>query len=297
MRSGTIAVVGRPNSGKSTLVNALVGEKISIVSDKPQTTRHRILGIVHDPRGQAVFVDTPGIHKPGYVMNRRMLRVVSDALREVDLVVLVVDCSIRFGAGEQFTLDMVRSAKAPALLALNKTDRVAKPRLLPVIDRYSRAHTFLDIVPISALTGDNVPRLLDCIFAALPEGAPVYDADSVTDRSERFLVAERIREKVLERTREELPYATAVVVHRFDESDRGNKNKKLVRIEADILVEKSSQAGIIVGRRGEALRDVGIAARRDIEQLLGCRVYLHLQVKTAEKWRDDEAVLEALDLH
>ena len=295
MKSGTVSIVGRPNSGKSTLVNAQVGQKISIVSDKPQTTRHRILGVRTEERGQIAFVDTPGVHKPAYAMNRRMLRAVHAAVRDIDLVLLVVDASVRFGAGESFTLEMVRGCGARALALLNKIDRVRKPQLLPTIERYSKAHEFLEIVPISALTGENLDRLLELVFKHLPEAEARFAADLVTDRTERFLAAELIREKVLARTREELPYATAVVLSKFDESARISR-RKLVRIEADIIVEKNSQAAIIVGAGGLVLRDVGTAARLEIEELLDCRVYLRLRVRAVEKWRNSEVVLDELDI-
>jgi len=294
MKFGTVTIVGRPNSGKSTLLNALVGSKISIVSDKPQTTRHRLLGIRNDERGQIAFVDTPGVHKPAYAMNRRMLRSVNDSLRGVDLILHVVDGTISFGAGEQFTLELVKHAAVPTILVINKIDRMAKPRLLPIIDRYSKAYEFVEIVPVSSLSAENLGLLVELVFKHLPEAMPGYDPELVTDRTERFLAAELVREKVFERTREELPYATAVVIRQFDESERTTRN--LVRIEADIIVEKKSQAGIIVGAGGINLRDIGTTARREIESLLGCRVYLGLNVRTVEKWRNDDVVLDQLEL-
>jgi GTP-binding protein Era len=294
MKSGTVAIIGRPNSGKSTLLNAFAGQKISIVSDKPQTTRHRILGIVTEERGQIVFMDTPGIHKPAYRMNRRMLRTVYEGLQGVDLALLVVDASISFGAGEHFALETVKGSGTPAILLLNKIDRIAKPKLLPIMKRYGDAHPFLEIVPVSALSGENLGLLRDLIFKHLPEGEPLYEADRITDRSERFLAAEFIREKLLERVREELPYASAVLIRRFDESRRDKEN--LVVIEADIVVEKRSQQGIILGAGGLQLRDVGIAARGELEALLGCKVYLGLQVRTAPSWRNDDAILDQMEL-
>jgi GTP-binding protein Era len=294
MKSGTVVIIGRPNSGKSTLLNALVGQKISIVSAKPQTTRHRIIGITTEPRGQIVFMDTPGIHKPAYGMNRRMLHTVYDGLRNVDLVLLVVDSSISFGSGEHFVLETVRKAQTRALLLLNKIDRIPKPKLLPIIQRYGAAYAFLEIIPIAAKTGENLGLLVDKIFEHLPDGEPLWESDRITDRSERFLASEFIREKLLERVREELPYTSAVIVRRFDESQRAEK--KLVVIDADILVEKRSQQGIILGAGGTQLRDLGIAARQQLEQLLDCKVYLGLQVRTVHNWRNDEAVLDELEL-
>ncbi len=292
MKAGTVAIVGRPNSGKSTLLNALVGQKISIVSDKPQTTRNRILGVVTDPRGQIAFVDTPGIHKPAYRMNERMYHVIVESLREVDLVILMVDGSVSFGAGENFALELVGNSARSAILAINKIDRMPKPKLLPIMQRYGSAHEFREIIPVSALTGDNLDLLLDKTFEHLPEGERLFDPDQITDRTERFLSAEFIREKILQHTREEIPYATAVLIRKFDESQRASGN--LVVIEAEILVEKRSQQGIILGAGGSQIRDIGTAARRDLEKLLGCRVYLALEVHTVRKWRDNESVLNDL---
>jgi GTP-binding protein Era len=294
MKSGTAVIIGRPNSGKSTLLNALVGQKISIVSDKPQTTRHRILGIVTEDRGQIVFIDTPGIHKPEYSMNRRMVHTIYEVLKSVDLVILVVDASIAFGSGESFALETVKKAQVPSFLLLNKTDKIAKPKLLPTMKRYGSAYDFLEIIPVSAKSGDNLGLLVDKIFDRMPEGERLYDPEQITDRSERFLAAEFIREKLLERVREELPYACAVLIRKFDESQREGKN--LVVIEADILVERRSQQGIVLGSGASQLRDLGISARRDLEQLLGCKVFLGLQVRTARNWRNDESILDALEL-
>jgi GTP-binding protein Era len=294
MKSGSVVIIGRPNSGKSTLVNALVGQKISIVSSKPQTTRHRIVGIATGARGQIVFMDTPGIHKPAYIMNRRMLHAVYDGLRDVDLALLVVDASIAFGAGENFALETVIRAQTPAFLLLNKIDKIAKPKLLPAMQRYGAAYDFLEIIPISAKSRENLDLLLDKVYEHLPEGGPLHESERITDRSERFLAAEFIREKLLERVRDELPYASAVLIRKFDESRRVEQN--LVVIEADILVEKRSQQGIILGAGASQLRDVGIYARQDLEQLLGCKVYLGLQVRTARNWRNDDSILDALEL-
>lgn len=294
MKSGIVSIVGRPNSGKSTLMNALVGQKISIVSPIPQTTRHRMLGILTEARGQAVFVDTPGIHRPEFRMNRRMQRTVVDALRDVDLAILMIDGTISFGGGESFVLEMIKKAGLPTLLAINKIDKLAKPKLLPVIQKYASAYDFLEIIPLSALKGDNRTLLVDRVFEHLREGDFFYPADQVTDRSEKFLAAEFIREKILEFAREEIPYATAVMLRKFDESQR--KKKNLVVLEADILVEKKSQQGIIIGKEGSQLRELGIAARRVLEAMLGCRLFLGLTVRTVSKWRDDDAVLDDLEV-
>jgi len=294
MKSGSAVIIGRPNSGKSTLLNALVGQKISIVSDKPQTTRHRVLGVVTEPRGQIVFLDTPGIHKPAYAMNRRMLQTVYDGLLDVNLAILMTDASIAFGSGENYALEIVKRAGIPAILLLNKIDIIAKRRLLPVMERYGSAYEFLEIIPVSALTEENLDVVRDKIFEHLPEGEPLYDSEYFTDRTERFLAGEFVREKILEKVREELPYACAVIIRKFDESQR--ETKKLVRIEADILVEKRSQQGIVLGAGAAQLKNIGIAARRDLEKLLDCKVFLGLQVRTSPDWRNDEAVLDELEL-
>ena len=294
MKSGSAVIIGRPNSGKSTLLNALVGQKISIVSDKPQTTRHRVLGVVTEPRGQIVFLDTPGIHKPAYAMNRRMLQTVYDGLLDVNLTILMTDASIAFGSGENYALEIVKRAGIPAILLLNKIDIIAKRRLLPVMERYGAAFDFLEIIPVSALTEENLDVVRDKIFEHLPEGEPLYDSEYFTDRTERFLAGEFVREKILEKVREELPYACAVIIRKFDESQR--ETKKLVRIEADILVEKRSQQGIVLGAGAAQLKNIGIAARRDLEKLLDCKVFLGLQVRTSPDWRNDEAVLDELEL-
>jgi GTPase len=294
MKSGIATIIGRPNSGKSTLLNSLVGQKISIVSDKPQTTRTRILGIVSDSRGQIVFADTPGIHKPGYRMNERMQGVVRDALNEVDLLLLVVDGSVAFGAGEAFTLDLVKKSKLKAFLLINKIDKFSKPLLLPIIQRYANEYNFSEIIPISALKNENASLVVDKIFEHLPDGDPIFDSGQYTDRSERFLAGEFIREKILAKTREELPYSCAVLITQFDESKR--KKRKLIRIEADILVEKAAQQAIILGSGGSRIRDIGIEARKDVEEMLGCRVYLGLRVRTARDWRNNDSILNELEV-
>ncbi|MEJ2108529.1 MAG: GTPase Era [Acidobacteriota bacterium] len=294
MKSGTVVILGRPNSGKSTLLNALVGQKISIVSSKPQTTRHRILGITSEDRGQIVFVDTPGIHKPVYRMNQRMLGTVYEELKALDLVLMVVDASIAFGSGENFVLETVRKAKTKTILLLNKIDKIAKTKLLPKMQHYGSAYDFLEIIPISALKGENLVLLLDKIFDYMPEGEPLYEPEMFTDRSERFLASEFIREKILDRVREELPYVCGVLIRKFDESQRESGNR--VAIEADILVEKRSQQGIVLGSGASQLRDIGITARRDLEKLLDCKVYLGLQVRTAPNWRNNDSILDEMEL-
>lgn len=293
-RTGLVALVGRPNAGKSTLLNALVGQKLSIVSDKAQTTRNCILGVLTETRGQILFSDTPGIHKPGYNLNRRMLAGVHDSLRQVDLVLHLVDASIRTGAGERYAMEMVRRARKPSLLVLNKIDCIPKNDLLPLIAAYAREEMYLEIIPISALRGEQLDILLEQIFKHLPEGEPLYPPEYLTDRSERFLVAELIREKVLDHTHAELPYATAVRIDRFDEVERAATG--LTRIYATIVVERESQKGIVVGHGGEKIKAIGTEARREIEALLESRVFLDLQVKVIEEWRDRDRVLDNIGI-
>jgi GTP-binding protein Era len=291
MKAGTVTFVGRPNAGKSTLMNRLLGEKVAIVSDKPQTTRHRLVGILSDERGQMVFYDTPGIHKPLHRLNRQMIRHAMDAMSDADVLCLLVDVSERGGSGDAYLLDLVGKAEGPRVLVLNKVDRVKKPDLLPRIAHYAEAGLFEEIVPVSALTGDNCDRLLDVLWKMLPEGEPIYDPELLTIHPERFLVVERIREKVLELTSEELPFSTAVVLERWEDDEE----KDLVRIYATILVEREGQKKIVVGRQGQMIKNIGTAARLDLEEFLERRVYLELFVKVEPGWREDQAVLAALD--
>jgi GTP-binding protein Era len=291
VKAGFVSLVGRPNAGKSTLLNRFVGQKVAIVSDKPQTTRHRILGVRTGPAGQIVFLDTPGIHKPLHRMNRRMVDAAVDTLREVDVAVLVVDATLKPGSGDRFVVELLRRSAA-VILALNKVDAVHKPKLLPLIDYHARTFDFRAIVPISALTGDGVDALEREILAALPDGEPLYPDDYLTDQTERALAAELIREKVLAHTREELPYTTAVLIDRFEEANASSPT----RIFASILVDQDSQKPIVVGRRGEMIKRIGTEARRDLEDMLDGRVYLELHVKVRERWRDDERLLNELGL-
>jgi GTP-binding protein Era len=289
--SGTVAFIGRPNAGKSTLMNRLLGEKVAIVSDKPQTTRHRLVGILSSERGQMVFYDTPGVHRPLHRLNRQMVRHAADALADADVICLLVDASQPFGSGDQYMIDLVAKAEGPRVLVLNKVDLVKKPNLLPRIDRYARTGLFEELVPVSAATGDGCDVLLDVLWKLLPEGPPLYDPELLTIHPERFLAAERIREKVLELTSEELPFATAVLVERWEEEpERG-----LVRIYASILAEKPGQKKILVGRQGSMIKAIGTAAREDLEEFLGRRVYLDLQVRLEPGWREDRGLLASLD--
>lgn len=293
-KSGLVAIVGRTNTGKSTLLNRILGRKISIVSDKPQTTRHRILGVLTEERGQAVFFDTPGVHKPGHEMNRRMVQFIYDALLNADILLHLVDISQSFGHGEQFVLDVVKKTAKPSILVINKIDLVAKGKILEVIDYYRQQHPYAAFVPVSALTGDGVPVLLEELYNLLPAGEFFYEAGLLTDQPERFLIAERVRERVLVHTREELPYTTAVVIDHFDESRREGEN--LLRVEASIVVERESQKGILIGRQGSQLKTIGTEARLEIEALLGCRVYLGLYVKVEPEWRENVRLLDQMGL-
>jgi len=289
--AGFVTVVGRPNAGKSTLVNRLVGQKVAIVSDKPQTTRNRILAVCNRPHAQLVLVDTPGIHKPMHTMNRRMVDTARKSIGQGDVVLWISDVTERFGAGERFVADLLKKAGLPVLLGLNKIDLLRdKKRLLPIIDTYRTLLDFAEIVPLSAQTGENVERLEQLLIAHLPEGDKLYPDDFLTDLPERFFVSEMIRERILEKTREELPYTTGVVVTSFKEDG------ELVRIEATILVERESQKGILIGRGGGMLKAIGSEARRDIEAFLGARVYLGLFVKVKENWRESADVLQQMGL-
>ncbi|HEY4231327.1 MAG TPA: GTPase Era, partial [Thermoanaerobaculia bacterium] len=286
MRVGEVAVVGRPNAGKSTLVNALVGEKIAIVSDKPQTTRGRILGVARRPGFEIALIDTPGIHRPQYKLNAAMVRDATDALASADLVLLVVDAAEAPGPGLAFILERMAAAGIPAVLALNKIDLVPKERLLPMLDALSKRHDFRAIVPISAKTGDGVERIGEVLAANLPEGEPGYPDDFLTATPETEWIAEVIREKLLERTRDELPFAHAVVI----ESVRPAEGKEdLTVVRASIVVEREGQKGIIVGKGGSMIRDIGKAAREELETELGRRLYLELTVRVEPDWRNDEA--------
>jgi GTP-binding protein Era len=291
MRVGEVAVVGRPNAGKSTLVNALVGEKIAIVSDKPQTTRGRILGVARRPGFEIALIDTPGIHRPQYKLNAAMVRDATDALASADLVLLVVDAAEAPGPGLAFILERMAAAGIPAVLALNKIDLVPKERLLPMLDALSKRHDFRAIVPISAKTGDGVERIGEVLAANLPEGEPGYPDDFLTATPETEWIAEVIREKLLERTRDELPFAHAVVI----ESVRPAEGKEdLTVVRASIVVEREGQKGIIVGKGGSMIRDIGKAAREELETELGRRLYLELTVRVEPDWRNDEAFLSRL---
>jgi GTP-binding protein Era len=301
-RSGYAALIGRPNAGKSTLLNRLVGEKIAAVSNKPQTTRHRIQGIVTREDGQIVFVDTPGVHKPGHLLNRRMMTAVHDAILSVDVVVLMRDASVSTGNGDRFVLELIKqnagdresenAGVRPTILVLNKIDKIHEKRdLLPLIDWYRTQHDFAEIIPISGLKGEAVDDLLGSIVKHLPDGGPIFDEDELTDQPLRVMVAEMVREKILTTTGEEIPYVTAVVTEKWDDSD-----PNITEIYCAIFVERSSQKPIIIGKGGSRIRDIGTEARRDIEHLLRKKVFLKLFVKVVEDWRNRGGDLDEMGI-
>jgi GTP-binding protein Era len=300
VKCGFVSLVGRPNAGKSTLLNRLVGTKLAIVSDKPQTTRNRILGVKNYDDAQVVFLDTPGIHRPLHRMNVRMVDTAKDTLGEVDIVGVVVDASEAGGKGDDHVVELAKKTTTPVFLILNKIDLMRKSRLLPIIDLYRTKADFAEIIPVSAETGENVDRLERAILDRLPEGEPLYPPDYLTDQPERFIAGELVREKVLLFTRAELPYSTAVIVERFDESaattGRDGRREGLLKLYCTIIVDREAQKAIVVGRGGEMIKRIGSAAREDLERFFGTRVFLDLHVRVRSEWREDEGVLKDLGL-
>ncbi len=293
MKAGCVALLGRPNAGKSTLLNRIVGEKVAIVSNKPQTTRTRIIGVKnYDGEGQVVFVDTPGVHKPMHRMNRRMVDVALESMREVEVVALLVDVSVKPGPGDRYMLDVVKDLTVPVILVLNKVDLIAKNRLLPIIAHYQRQHAFAEFVPISAADGTNVDVLETLFLKHLPEGEPMYPLDYLTDQPERFYAAEIVREKVLQLTHDELPHSTAVVVDKFEEPG----DDRTLKLYCTILVERESQKPIVVGKGGAMIKQIGTAARAELIAHFGTKVYLDLHVKVKSEWRNDDRLLDELGL-
>lgn len=291
-RSGYVALVGRPNAGKSTLLNALIGQKIAAVSDKPQTTRFRIQGVITEPEGQIVLVDTPGVHRPGFEMNRRMMATVQDALLGVDLVCLIRDASVSTGSGDKFVLELVQRSQKPALLLLNKTDKVKdKAALLPLIEWYSNEYQWAELIPISALRGKAIDVVQRMMIKHLPAGAPMFGEEELTDQSVRTMTAEIVREKILQATQEEIPYVTAVVVEKWDD-----EREDFSRIHCAIFVERESQKKIVIGKGAARLKEIGIQARADIESLLGHRCHLELFVKVEKDWRDKQNLLDEMGI-
>jgi GTP-binding protein Era len=292
--SGTVALLGRPNAGKSTLVNALLGEKVAIVSAKPQTTRHRITGVLTEQRGQAVLFDLPGVHRPLHRLNVQMMHALRDTLSEVDLIVQIFDAGQVPGAGEEFVIGLLGEATVPVVLLPNKVDRPeAERHLAERVSFYTAKRAYAAVAPISALRGDGLPALRDAIFALLPEGEPLLDPSFTTTQSERFFVAELIREALLERVEKELPFTSTVHLREFQEEETATG--ALLRIFADIVVDRDSQKGIVVGKAGAMIKEIGTAARSRIEAVLGARVYLDLLVKARPGWREDQRFLAELE--
>jgi len=289
MKFGTVAIIGRSNVGKSTLLNRLLKEKIAIVSDKPQTTRTRILGVVHAPGAQIALLDTPGLHKPQHLLNRRMVKTAVDTLEEADMLYVLMEATSLPGPGDLLVVDHVKGAlgkrQRPVILVVNKIDAVNKLKLLPVLEMYAKLFAWTEVVPVSAETGDNVERLLAVTVTRLPESNAAYDDETITDQSMRTLAAEMIREKILKQTYEEVPHSAAVEIDQFVEEG------KLARINASIFVEKESHKAILIGKQGERLKVVGTEARQDMEKLFGKKVFLEMWVKVREAWREDERAL------
>ena len=322
MRSGFVSIIGRPNAGKSTLLNALIGEKVAIVTAKPQTTRTRIQGVVEvpakkgkHPAAQIVFVDTPGVHKPSTQLDRRMMQEVHDALEQRDIVLLMLDATrelklpedsaenakhSRTGSEDKFALELIRKLDCPVLLVINKIDLVGREKLLPLIARLSALHDFAAVVPISARKRDGLDRLITELVKRLPQGQRYYPSEQYTDQPERFLVAELIRERILMETGEEVPYASAVVIERYEEPPAGAKPRKdgklpVTSIAAAIYCERSGQKAILIGKGGAKLKAIGASARKEIESLLGTRVFLELHIIVEENWRESRGFVESLD--
>jgi len=291
VKAGFVSLIGRPNAGKSSLLNRIVGAKLAIVSDKPQTTRRRILGVKTYDNGQIVFVDTPGIHRPLHRMNVRMVDSAVDTLSEVDVVGVVLDVSESLGAGTRYLFDLVKDTRKKTVLILNKIDLIKKHRMLPLIEQLNKEREWEAIVPVSAATGENVAHLEDVLLNALPDGEPLYPEDYLTDQPERDMAAEMVREQVLRLTHDELPFSTAVLIDQFQEPDDEDPR---VRIYATILVERESQKPIVIGKGGELIKEIGTAARREMQEFFQGRVFLDLRVAVREEWREDDRILDRL---
>lgn len=281
-KSGFISIIGRPNVGKSTFLNRVIGQKIAIMSDKPQTTRNKVQGVLTTNDAQLIFIDTPGIHKPKHKLGDFMMKVAQNTLREVDIVLFMVNAEEGYGRGEEFIIEKFKSVKTPIFLVINKIDQVHPDKLMAIIDSYKDKYDFAEVLPISALEGNNVETLLAQIKQYLPEGPQYYPADQVTDHPERFIVSELIREKALHLTREEIPHSLAVVIDKMERQ----KDKDIVHVMATVIVERDSQKGIIIGKQGSMLKEIGKRARIDIENLLGSKVFLELWVRVQKDWRN-----------
>lgn len=281
-KSGFISIIGRPNVGKSTFLNRVIGQKIAIMSDKPQTTRNKVQGVLTQDTSQMIFIDTPGIHKPKHKLGDFMMKVAKNTLKEVDVILFMVNATEPIGAGDKMIMELLQDNKTPVFLIINKIDQIHPDEILAIIDSYKEEYDFAEIVPISALQGNNVDRLLSTIESYLPEGPQYYPADQVTDHPERFIISELIREKVLHVTREEIPHSIAVVIEQIKKEE----SKELINVSATIIVERDSQKGIVIGKRGALLKEIGTKARHDIEMLLGSKVFLELWVKVQKDWRN-----------
>ncbi len=308
MKVGYVALIGRPNVGKSTLLNKILGKKIAIISDKPQTTRTSILGIKTTQKGQIIFVDNPGIHKPLHKLNKRMMNIVYSSLETSDLICLLIDASLRFGHGDQFVIDTLKKISTPIILLINKVDIVKKEKILPLIDNYKDLLDFKEIIPISALKGINLDILEEKIYDYLPEAEKIYAEEEISDQSQKFLLSEIIREKLLKYVREELPFVTAVYIERMEdrppprpqglkgvESSSEDSPKERKYIKASIFVEKDNHRRIIIGHQGKLIKTIGSEARREMESILGAKLFLDLSVKVKEKWRDSANVLDLIE--
>ncbi len=290
MKSGFVSLVGRPNVGKSTLLNSFLGSKVSIVSDKPQTTRNKIVGIYTEEKGQIIFLDNPGIHKPLHALNKKMMEEVYSALEECDLILFLIDITKKWGKGDEFSLELLKKYKKPKFLLINKIDLVKKSKALPIIEKFKEMNVFDEIIPISALTRLNFDILNEKIFEYLPEGELLYPGDSVTVIRRKFLIAEIIREKILNMTKDEIPYSVAVLVDKIEKRDNG-----VLYIHAEIYVEKDSQKAILIGKNGSMISRIGKSARKELEFLTGSKIYLELIVRVKEKWRDSPGIISLLN--
>ena len=286
-KSGFISIIGRPNVGKSTFINRVIGQKIAIMSDKPQTTRNKVQGVLTTNNTQYIFIDTPGIHKPKHKLGDFMMKVAQNTLKEVDVILFMVNAEEGYGRGEEFILEKFQSVKTPIFLIINKIDRIHPDKLLTVIESYNEKFQFAEIIPISALDGNNIERLLEVVRKYLPEGPLYYPADQVTDHPERFIITELIREKALQLTREEVPHSLAVVLEKMEK----DPNKDMIHVMATIIVERDSQKGIVIGKQGKMLKEIGRRARLDIENLLGSKVFLEVWVKVQKDWRNKASQL------
>jgi GTP-binding protein Era len=286
-KSGFISIIGRPNAGKSTFLNKVIGQKIAIMSDKPQTTRNKVQGVLTTDKQQIIFIDTPGINEPRHKLGDFMLKVAKNTLREVDAILLMVDSVDRIGKQDRYILEMLKGNETPVFLVMNKIDLIHPDKLLSVTEAFRKEYDFADVIPISALEGINIDGLLEVLSKHLPEGPQYYPADQVTDHPERFIISELIREKVLHLTHEEIPHSVAVVIEKIKRDEDSEK----IRVTATIMVERESQKGMVIGKKGALLKEVGVRARKDIEMLLGSKVYLELWVKVQRDWRNKQVHL------